>query len=193
MDYFNTMEGEYGEISSISGNSLGGGTAHYVAVNRPNVRAVTLNPALLPSGVIDRNQAYDNITNYISDYDILTLTLKGMGYGGRIPGNHYDIRNGIPDYAMLRTNHTGYISENGLDEQYYEIGAKGQPGYGKIYIDSGSHIMTSIWTGLPLYAGNSSKIEINSSNLKQLASGIETTIENRMELAQKCSKLDCNC
>ena len=32
LDYFDSMEGEYGEISSISGNSLGG-PAHYKSTN----------------------------------------------------------------------------------------------------------------------------------------------------------------
>ncbi|MDQ0233474.1 hypothetical protein [Metabacillus malikii] len=40
--YFNNMEKEYGEISSITGNSLGGGLTNSVAVEHPDVKAVTL-------------------------------------------------------------------------------------------------------------------------------------------------------
>lgn len=182
LKYFDDMEKKYGPISSISGNSLGGGTANYVAVERPEVKAVTLNPAPLPSGVVDPNASYDNMTNYMSQYDVLTLGMKAFGYGNRIPGHHFGINNGIPDGAKLGTNHTGYLKKN-IKEQYYEIVPEGQPGAGKIYIDAGSHVMTSVWTGVPLYYGNSEPIDINVESLEQLANGIKGEIHTRVERA----------
>jgi hypothetical protein len=90
LEYFDNMVGEYGPISSVSGNSLGGGVANYVAVERPEVKAVTLNPAPLPSGAVDPNATYDNMTNYVSQYDVLTLGMGALGYGNRIPKNYND-------------------------------------------------------------------------------------------------------
>lgn len=182
--YFNEMEKEYGPISSITGNSLGGGVANYVAVKRPKVKAVTLNPALLPSGVVSRNANYGNITNYMSQYDVLTRGLKALGYDGRIPGRHFEINNGIPNAKMFKTNHTGYLKDD-INRQYYEIGEKGQPGFGKIYIDAGSHVMTSIWTGIPLYYGNSEPVNINVESLKTLAIGIQDEIHSRVDRAHE--------
>jgi hypothetical protein len=182
LSYFDEMEKMYGPISSISGNSLGGGIANYVAVERPEVKAVTLNPAPLPSGVVDPKATYDNMTNYMSQYDVLTRGMKAFGYGNRIPGNHFGINNGIPGFKTLDTNHTGY-RKKGIDEQYYEIIPEGEPGAGKIYIDAGSHIMTSIWTGVPLYYDNSEPININVESLKQLANGIQDEIHTRVKRA----------
>ncbi|MFJ7935244.1 SA1320 family protein [Sporosarcina sp. NPDC096371] len=183
LQYFDDMEKKYGQISSVTGNSLGGGATNYVAVNRPEVKAVTLNPALLPSGSVDPNASYDNITNYMSQYDVLTGGVKALGYGGRIPGNHFEINNGIPDFEMLSTNHTGYLKDD-INKQYYEIGTEGQPGYGKIYVDAGSHVMTSIWTGMPLYYGGGERIDINVDSLNQLAGGIQSEIATRVDRAK---------
>lgn len=182
LKYFDDMVGKFGPISSISGNSLGGGVANYVAVERPDVKGVTLNPAPLPSGVVDPNATYDNMTNYMSQYDVLTNGMKALGYGNRIPGHHFGINNGIPGFKTLKTNHTGYRGK-GIDEQYYEIIPEGEPGAGKIYIDAGSHIMTSIWTGVPLYYGNSEPIDINVESLEQLANGIKDEIHTRVKRA----------
>lgn len=177
LNYFNDMEKEYGEIRSIAGNSLGGATANYVGVNRPDVKTVTLNTALLPSGVVNPNASYDNITNYMSQYDVLTRGLKAMGYGDRIPGHHFEINNGIPSIDAFATNHTGYLKEN-INEQFYPVGN------GEIYIDADSHIMTSIWTGIPLYYGDSEPVQINVETLYQLADGIKNEVHSRVILAQ---------
>nr|WP_228467320.1 hypothetical protein [Listeria seeligeri] len=68
---------KYG-IKNVSGNSLGGGLANYVACNNEDVRSVTYNPAILPEGDYDKNNP--RITNYVSEYDSLTLGERGMGY-----------------------------------------------------------------------------------------------------------------
>nr|WP_239457705.1 hypothetical protein [Listeria seeligeri] len=65
------------DIKNVSGNSLGGGLANYVASNNEDVRSVTYNPAILPEGDYDKNNP--RITNYLSEYDPLNLGERGMG------------------------------------------------------------------------------------------------------------------
>ncbi|QOK25848.1 hypothetical protein IIE26_19500 [Cytobacillus oceanisediminis] len=186
-NYFNEMNEKYkqfGGVQSIAGNSLGGGLVGAVAIENPEVKAVTLNPALLPEGMMDPNKTYDNITNYFSSYDVLTQTLIALNLHGRIPGKQYEIFNGIPELSKLGTNHTGYLrNEDGT--QFYVIGEVGNPGYGKIYIDADAHIVSSIWTGVPLYGGHSERIEINKENLDLLASSLQNHVKERLNLAHE--------
>ncbi|MDQ0187834.1 SA1320 family protein [Cytobacillus kochii] len=186
-NYYTRMNEKYyqvGGVQSIAGNSLGGGLVGAVAVENPEVNAVTLNPALLPDGMVDPNQTYDNITNYFSSYDVLTQTLIALNLHDRIPGKQYEIFNGIPGFSMLATNHTGYLrNEDG--SQYYVIGEVGKPGYGKIYIDADAHIVSSIWTGIPLYGGQSERIEINKENLDILATSLQNHIMERLNLSRE--------
>lgn len=186
-NYYTEMNKKYknvGGVQSIAGNSLGGGLVGAVAVENPEVNAVTLNPALLPEGMVDPNQTYDNITNYFSSYDVLTQTLIALKLHDRIPGKQYEIFNGIPEFSKLATNHTGYLrNEDGT--QFYEIGEVGKPGYGRIYIDADSHIVSSIWTGIPLYGGHSERIEINKENLDILASSLQNKVMERLNLVHE--------
>ncbi|MED4202750.1 SA1320 family protein [Neobacillus mesonae] len=185
-DYYGEMAAKYGKITNVCGNSLGGATTNAVGVAHPEVKAVTLNPALLPEGIVDPNQSYSNITNYFSIYDVLTKTEMALGLDNRIPGNRYEINNGIPEFAKLATNHTGYLREND-GRQYYTIGQKGQPGYGVIYVDADTHIMTNIWTGKPLYGG-SQKIEINEGNLRILEHSLGTDVHHQLSRAKEYMK-----
>ncbi|MCY8347777.1 alpha/beta hydrolase [Bacillus haynesii] len=78
-DYYDQMKAKYGDkLNSVCGNSLGGGLANAVAVEHPDVKAVTINPSILPEGEVDRDQDYPNITNYFSKYDPLTLAEEGV-------------------------------------------------------------------------------------------------------------------
>ncbi|MFC0274542.1 SA1320 family protein [Metabacillus herbersteinensis] len=183
--YFSEMNQKYqkvGGVTSISGNSLAGALVGAVAIQHPEVKAVTLNPALLPEGMMEPTKNYDNITNYFSSYDVLTKTLSALDLHTRIPGHQHEIYNGIPEFSKLGTNHTGYLRVDG-GVQYYQIGEEGQPGYGEIYIDADSHIVTSIWTGQPLYGGNTDYIEINKENLDLLALRLKDHVLERLELA----------
>ncbi|WHY33955.1 hypothetical protein QNH44_23590 [Cytobacillus firmus] len=186
-NYFNEMNEKYkqfGGVQSIAGNSLGGGLVGAVAIENPEVKAVTLNPALLPDGMMDPDKTYDNITNYFSSYDVLTQTLIALDLHGRIPGKQYEIFNGIPEFSKLATNHTGYLrNEDGT--QFYVIGEVGKPGYGKIYVDADAHIVSCIWTGVPLYGGHSDRIEINKENLDLLASSLQNHVMERLNLAHE--------
>ncbi|MBM7702326.1 SA1320 family protein [Metabacillus iocasae] len=186
-DYYSEMNEKYasvGGVTSVAGNSLGGGLAGAVAVANPDVTAVTLNPALLPDGMMDPAKTYDNVTNYFSSYDVLTQTLIALNLDHRIPGKHYEIFNGIPGLGQVVTNHTGYLKEKD-GRQYYEVGEVGQPGYGKIYIDADAHIVSSIWTGAPLYGGYSERIKINKENLELLATSLQTHVVERLNVAHE--------
>jgi hypothetical protein len=185
-EYLNRIQKEYkneGGVSSVTGNSLGGPLANYAVRNRPDIKSVTLNPALFPKGVIDPDKNYDNITNYFTNYDVLTGTLIALNLDSRIPGRRYDISTGIPqigeNFSTLTNNHTGYN-----DKGAYEIGQPGDPGYGKIHDEADAHIMTSIWTGEPLYGGHSDRIEINRDNLNLLAEALAGDVTTRLGYAQ---------
>lgn len=181
--YFHDINQDIGPVSYVCGNSLGGGNANAVGIENPDVKTVTLNPALLPEGLVDYNKKYPNITNYFSQYDGLTKTETALRLGHRIPGYQYTINSGIPEFAKFSTNHTGYIGEeNG--KQYYYIGQPGQPGYGKIYIDADAHIVTSIWTGQPLYGGSSERIKINKENMDTLAGSLKSHVLERVALVE---------
>ncbi|UTR16139.1 hypothetical protein MM221_06155 [Salipaludibacillus sp. LMS25] len=56
--YLADMEKEFGEITSLGGNSLGGALANDVGVQNNHVRSVTLNPAMLPAGAIEAGKEY---------------------------------------------------------------------------------------------------------------------------------------
>ncbi|MBM7542920.1 SA1320 family protein [Amphibacillus cookii] len=178
------MEKDFGEITSVSGNSLGGALANYVGVEYNHVRSVTLNPAMLPASALDVEKQYDNITNYISEYDLLNLSQDAIGMGNQVPGLKYTIYNGVPSIAGIGFNHTGYRREDSMHTPYVTIGRKGEPGYGKIYVDAHHHIVSSIWTGQPLYGGRSERIDLNVETLQMLSESIETSVLERLGLAQ---------
>ncbi|WP_409290783.1 SA1320 family protein [Peribacillus sp. SCS-37] len=181
-DYYNEISAKGIDVNALCGNSLGGGLADAVGTRHPDVRTVTLNPALLPDGHADPDMDYKNITNYFSRYDVLTGGLSALHLDGRIPGSQFHINNGIPGFEYLTTNHTGYLkNEDGT--QFYEIGVEGQAGYGRIYIDADAHIVTSVWTGQPLYGGRTDRIEINAGELDQLAGALKKEAAGRLGLA----------
>ncbi|MBP3040934.1 hypothetical protein J9303_15710 [Bacillaceae bacterium Marseille-Q3522] len=180
-DYFDDMSKLY-PISYICGNSLGGALANVVAVDHPEVKTVTLNPALLPEGVVDPDKEYSNITNYFSQYDILTKTITGLKYDHRIPGKIHKIYNGVPSIDAIDENHTGYV-RNEEGTQYYKVGTAGDPGYGKILMEADAHIVTSIWSGKPLYGGSSERIEINEEMMANLVNNFDANVLERLSLA----------
>ncbi|WP_079708944.1 hypothetical protein [Paraliobacillus ryukyuensis] len=73
-DYFRDMDKDYG-VDNVTGKSLGGGLGNAVAVENPQVRSVTYNPALLPATAdYEPNKDYDNITNDIDSSSLSFLT-----------------------------------------------------------------------------------------------------------------------
>lgn len=157
-EYFDRVNNEIGKVSSVSGNSLAGALTNAVAIDNPKVKAITLNPAILPSGMVEPNKEYSNITNYYSKYDFLTGTEESIGMGDRIPGKKYGINNGVPTFSMLSSNHTGYVDQDEQGEFKIEVGIKGEPGHGFIHVGADDHIVTSIWTGSPLHGGQSERL-----------------------------------
>ena len=181
--YFDDMSDQIGEISSVTGNSLAGANANAVGIENPDVKVVTINPAMLPGGMIDPTKEYANITNYYSEYDVLTRSQETLGYGDRIPGNVYKINNGVSKFTEIIANHKGYPEDKIEGEFKVMIGKEGEVGHGYIHVGADSHIVTSIWTGIPLYGGSSTIIKINGYSLNQLATGIEKDVKGRLEMA----------
>ncbi|TGA99935.1 hypothetical protein E4665_03025 [Sporolactobacillus shoreae] len=177
--YFDQMNRKYG-VSSVCGNSLGGALANVVGISHPKVKTVTLNPAILPGGMVDPNQEYSNINNYFSKYDPLTLGEESLQLSDRFPGNIYRINSGAPYLKDFLYNHLGYGEDQ--TPESVEIGNKGEPGYGRIYIAADDHIVTSIWTGQPLYGGGGSgRIEINKDALETLADALQSQVLDHLK------------
>ncbi|MCR6094985.1 hypothetical protein HXA31_13900 [Salipaludibacillus agaradhaerens] len=183
--YFVKMEQKYGEITSVTGNSLGGALANMVGVRHEHVRSVTLNPALLPANAVETDREYDNIVNYIGQYDILNIGVSSIGLGNQVPGARHTIYNGIPSTAGIGFNHTGYIREDGKHVSHVTVGTEGAPGYGVIKVDAHYHLVSSIWTGQPLYGGRSERIDLNVETIRLLSDGIETSVLDRLDWAQQ--------
>ncbi|KMK94809.1 hypothetical protein ABER02_07095 [Rossellomorea marisflavi] len=167
-----------GGVTSVAGNSLGGPLASGVVVNHPedeeNLRCVTLDPALLPDGMMDPNKDYKNIVNYYGDSDVLTKALIALDLDKRIPGERRDITFGFPfaDESLknLGPFHTGFYKDN---ETFVVAGEN-------INVAADDHIITSIWTGEPLYGGNKARIDITPEALTMLSQALigsdETTV-----------------
>ncbi|MBT2215571.1 hypothetical protein KK120_07015 [Virgibacillus dakarensis] len=181
--YFKEVNEKIGPVTSITGNSLGGALTNAVAIDHPNVKAVTLNPAILPEGMPDPDNDYSHITNYFSKYDPLTKAEQALQIDNRIPGGHYTINNGLPLFSLLGSNHTGYVGMDKNGEFKVKIGNEGEPGHGFIHIGADDHIVTSLWTGEPLHGGNAGEIKINKKNMMLLADGIKNNVQGRLDLA----------
>ena len=182
-EYFKDVTDRFGEVTSVTGNSLAGANANAVGIENPNVKVVTLNPAMLPGGLIDSTKEYSNITNYYSKYDMLTTSQDSLRYSDRIPGNVFAINNGVSKFSEIIGNHKGYPEAKVDGEFKIEIGKKGESGHGYIYVGADDHIVTSIWTGAPLYGGQATQIQINEESLHQLAEGIKSEVKGRMGIA----------
>ena len=102
----------------VTGNSLGGGLANYVAVHNPGTISVTLNPAMLPDADkgFDPVNANHNITNYIDKGEILHKVQDAAG--GMIPGNIVEFETGIDSPYRIGDLHTGR-HENGVNSSSF--------------------------------------------------------------------------
>lgn len=183
VEYYEEMEETFGEIPSVTGNSLGGALANRVAIDHPNVKSVTLNPAMLPDGMVDKDKNYENVVNYQSEYDVLTHVQEAINYEDRIPGNNYNINNGLPIFPAFTSNHTGYVRADSDGHYTIEIGTENQPGHGEIHVGADDHVVTSIWTGASLHYGDDVPIELNVGDIKILSNEIKNNISTRITLA----------
>lgn len=118
LSYYQGKCKEYGIQMPVTGNSLGGGLANYVAVHNPGTISVTLNPAMLPEAdkSFDQVNANHNITNYIDKGEILHKVQEASG--GMIPGNIVEFETGIDSPYRIGDLHTGR-HENGVNSSSF--------------------------------------------------------------------------
>ena len=107
-EYIEVVERDWGPVSHVCGNSLGGGLAAYVGLLRPDVLAVTVNPAPVPGPSLDGVRAeVDNVVNYIAPQDPLHRAVVAAGLGGRVVGERIPFPGTSDHVAALITNHVG--------------------------------------------------------------------------------------
>ncbi|EAD1642525.1 SA1320 family protein [Listeria monocytogenes] len=158
-------------IKNVAGNSLGGGLSNYVASKNDGIRSVTYNPAILPNGIYDKDNP--RITNYLSEYDPLTLGERGMGYGDRLPGESHILQNNVPWLQTILSNHTGY------DDAGVTVNGKNIP------IDADAYLPVGIWSGQVLTGGgNGQKIDMNPDNIRILANSLRTRMMEQIKRGQ---------
>lgn len=155
-------------ISYVGGNSLGGGLGNYVARNNA-VKSVTYNPAILPEGKY--SQKNPDITNYMSEYDPLTLGERSAGYLNRLPGKNVIVKNNLPLFATLASNHTGYADPIEIDGE-------------KVLIDADAYLPVGVWSGEVLTGGKGHKIDVNPENMKILADSMVSKMKGQIKTAQ---------
>ncbi|EHQ6863598.1 TPA: SA1320 family protein [Listeria monocytogenes] len=159
------------DIKNVAGNSLGGGLSNYVASKNDGIRSVTYNPAILPKGTYDKDNP--RITNYLSEYDPLTLGERGMGYGDRLPGESHILQNNVPWLQTILSNHTGY------DDEGITVNGK------KIPIDADAYLPVGIWSGKVLTGGGKGqKIDMNPDNIRILANSLRTQMTEQVNMGQ---------
>lgn len=164
---FKTMNEKY-NITNVSGNSLGGGLANYVASNH-DVNSVTYNPAILPEGSYDTNNP--RITNYMSEYDPLTLGERSAGYMSRLPGNNVILHNNMPWMETMISNHVGYDDDVVINGQ-------------KIQVEADAYLPVGVWSGEILSGSKGQKIDINPENMRILATTLSTRMNGQVKTAQ---------
>lgn len=142
LNYYQQVCNKYGIQMPVTGNSLGGGLANYVAVHNPGTISVTLNPAMLPKAdeKFDEQNA-NNIRNYIDDGEILHKVQELAQ--GVIPGQIIPIQTSVDSPYRMGDLHTGR----------HESG-----------INSASFIPKNLFTGSTLVTGEN--ININAETLK---------------------------
>lgn len=159
------------DIKNVAGNSLGGGLSNYVASKNGGIRSVTYNPAILPKGTYDKDNP--RITNYLSEYDPLTLGERGVGYGDRLPGESHILQNNVPWLQTILSNHTGY------DDEGVTVNGK------KIPIDADAYLPVGIWSGKVLTGGGKGqKIDMNPDNIRILANSLRTRMTEQVNMGQ---------
>ncbi|MCD2223249.1 hypothetical protein LAX75_00980 [Listeria cossartiae] len=163
-------ESQIYDIKNVAGNSLGGGLSNYVASKNDGIRSVTYNPAILPKGTYDKDNP--RITNYLSEYDPLTLGERGVGYGDRLPGESHIVQNNVPWLQTILSNHTGY------DDDGVTVNGK------KIPIDADAYLPVGIWSGKVLTGGKGQKIDMNPDNIRILANSLRTRMTEQVNMGQ---------
>jgi hypothetical protein len=99
-------------VSSVCGNSLGGGLAAYVSAKNPRIRAVTVNPAPVPHAVADVHAP--QVRNYITPTDPLHRAVVAGKLESRIVGEQVRIAGTGFNLAFLGANHVGSDRSDGV-------------------------------------------------------------------------------
>ncbi len=100
-----------GPVTSVCGNSLGGGLAAYVGAQHPDVEAVTVNPAPVPDEYA--NADAPNVHNYILTTDVLHRAVMLGGLQNRIIGSVTMVAGTPLGFATITENHVGSDREDG--------------------------------------------------------------------------------
>lgn len=103
--YVAAVERDIGPVSSVCGNSLGGGLAAHVATTRPYLHAVTVNPAPVPWD--SARAGVRNVTNYITETDPLYRLLQAGKLDGRVIGRTVTVSGTSFHLDHLAANHVG--------------------------------------------------------------------------------------
>ncbi|MDK6298720.1 hypothetical protein QP156_11885 [Staphylococcus caprae] len=171
-------------IKKAGGNSLGGAVVQYIGILDPNVGVVTTNTAPLPISIAKNTRKNaDNIHNYHSKSDILTMINKGGLMYNTIVGKHIYIDNGTTTFGALTPSHTGYNfkdkkkldkfdQDNIINEEIFTS----RNGL-KIYADMDENTPIFIWSGDAVGAGVS-KIKLDKGHLAELSSYVHTRLTN---------------
>ncbi|MFW3612432.1 hypothetical protein ACN9U3_08795 [Staphylococcus caprae] len=171
-------------IVKVGGNSLGGAVVQYIGILDPNVGVVTTNTAPLPMSIAKNTRKNaDNIHNYHSKSDILTMINKGGLMYNTIVGKHIYIDNGTTTFGALTPSHTGYNfkdkkkldkfdQDNIINEEIFTS----RNGL-KIYADMDENTPIFIWSGDAVGAGVS-KIKLDKGHLAELSSYVDTRLTN---------------
>src|SRR5690625_2625958 len=159
-----------GEVSYVTGNSLGGANANYVGIFYEDVEGVTLNAAMLYSGQIEKDKEYKNIKNYYTSHDVLDAVQTSLRYKDRVPGTIYEILSPTSKISNLIANHKGYPDDKIDGDFKVEIGEKDEVGNGYIYLATDEHIVTHNWNGNAMQECTTTPvIKIDSQADRQLA------------------------
>lgn len=106
LDYVAQVEREENRpVGSVCGNSLGGGLAAYVGALRPDLTAVTVNPAPVPAE-LEGSEA-PNVHNYLTETDILRRLVRGGDLSDRVVGEVVEVDGTIVGFPFLLANHVG--------------------------------------------------------------------------------------
>lgn len=103
--YLDDVTARRGAVSTVTGNSLGGALAAHVAAQRPDLLAVTVNPAPVPAAY--RGLPAPNVTNYVSTHDVLDSVITATGMRDGVLGDVVVYPGTSRNLAFLVPNHVG--------------------------------------------------------------------------------------
>ncbi|GEM_PF-1731450 len=110
--YVREMSALHGPVTSVCGNSLGGGLAAYVAARDPRITAVTVNPAPVPRAYAGVDAP--NVHNYVSSTDVLSRLLRAGGLEDGVIGSTTRYPGTSFSPGHVGANHVGSDRDDGV-------------------------------------------------------------------------------